>query len=135
MALTIGRVASDAGVNVQTVRYYERRGLIPKPPRSRSGYRQYDSESVARLRFIKRAQELGFSLREIRELLALRIRHAAACVSVEAKTREKISLVDQKIRELQSMKQGLERLVVSCQAREPTGDCPILETLDEDSDA
>lgn len=129
--LTIGEVAARADVNVQTVRYYERRGLVPAPPRTRSGYRQFGPEAVARLRFIKRAQELGFSLEEIRELLALRVKHASACGAVEQRTRKKIVLVERKIAELRRVKQGLERLVASCQAREPTSDCPVIETLED----
>ena len=75
-ALTIGHLAKEAGVNLETVRYYERRGLLPRPPRSPSGYRLFPAESRKRLRFIRRAQELGFSLREIRELLSLRLAHS-----------------------------------------------------------
>lgn len=70
--LTIGRLAQEAGINLETVRYYERRGLLPKPPRTASGYRMFPPEAARRLRFIKLAQDLGFSLREVRELLALR---------------------------------------------------------------
>ncbi len=87
MAMTIGQVAAGAGVNIQTVRYYERRGLLPRAPRTASGYRQYDPDAVARLRFIKRAQDLGFSLQEIAELLELRVEHGAACAAVEAKAK------------------------------------------------
>ncbi len=133
MPMTIGQLASEAGVNIQTVRYYERRGLVPLPPRTRSGYRQFGADAVRRLRFIKRAQELGFSLAEIQDLLALRVRRASACGAVEKKTRVKIVLVEQKIRELERLRSGLEALVVSCVARERTSDCPILETLDETS--
>lgn len=131
MPLTIGELATRAGVNIQTVRYYERRGLMPKPARARSGYRQYRPEAADRLRFIRRAQGLGFSLEEIAELLALRVRHASACATVEARAREKISIVDRKIGELRRMKDTLERLTAACQAREPTGECPILEVLEE----
>ena len=86
-------------VNIQTVRYYERRGLMARPARTRSGYRQYGDDTVARLRFIKRAQMLGFSLHEIQELLELRVQHASACGTIEAKTEQKIELVDNKIAE------------------------------------
>lgn len=132
--LTIGRVASRAGVNIETIRYYERRGLLAEPPRTPSGYRQYAGDAVDRLRFIKRAQDLGFSLEEIRGLLDLRLHKAssAACAAVETRTAEKIALVDGKIRQLEQMKRGLERLVAACHARAPTGDCPILETLEDD---
>src|SRR2546428_6431781 len=98
MALTIGQVATAADVNIQTIRYYERRGLFPTPRRTPPGYRQYADDAVARLRFIKHAQELGFSLEEIQELLGLRVRHSAACDAVERKTRQKIDVVQQRIR-------------------------------------
>lgn len=130
MTLTIGQLAASAGVNIQTVRYYERRGLLARPPRTQSGYRQYQSDSVDRLRFIKRAQDLGFSLVEIAELLALGVRHESACAPVAAKAREKIGIVERKIHELEGMKRTLERLVGACERREPTSDCPILEALE-----
>lgn len=132
MTITIGKVASGAGVNVQTVRYYERRGLLPKAPRTASGYRTYDTDVVARLRFIKRAQDLGFSLEEITELLELRVEHGAACTAVEAKAKDKIAMVERKIDELQRMKSVLTELSRACEQRELTGDCPILEALSED---
>ncbi|MGH7547486.1 MAG: MerR family transcriptional regulator [Gemmatimonadales bacterium] len=132
MVLTIGQVATAADVNIQTIRYYERRGLFPTPRRTPAGYRQYADEAVTRLRFIKHAQELGFSLKEIQELLALRVRHAAACDAVLRKTRAKIALVEGKIRELQRLKRTLEHLAAACAARRPTADCPILETLEDD---
>lgn len=131
MTLTIGELARKAGVNIQTVRYYERRGLMPKPARTRSGYRQYQPDAADRLRFIRRAQGLGFSLEEIAELLALRVRHVSACRAVEVRAREKIAVVDRKIEELQRMKDTLEGLAAACQAREPTSECPILEALEE----
>src|SRR5216684_6276113 len=114
MPLTISQVATAADVNVQTIRYYERRGLVPTPRRTPSGYRQYTDDAVARLRFIKHAQELGFSLQEIQELLGLRVRHGAACDVVEQKTRQKIELVQERIRDLQRMKRTLERLAAAC---------------------
>jgi MerR family mercuric resistance operon transcriptional regulator len=131
MGLTIGRVAKRADVSVETVRYYERRGLVRQPLRTGPGYRQYAEETVDRIRFIKRAQDLGFSLKEITELLQLRIRSATACGAVERRARKKMALVEQKIRELSRMRAVLERLARACQAKEPTGDCPILEALEE----
>lgn len=129
MALTIGQVAEAAEVNIQTIRYYERRGLFPEPRRTPSGYRQYADEAVGRLRFIKHAQELGFSLQEIQELLGLRVRHGAACDAVERRTRAKIGVVERKIRDLQRMQRTLEQLAEACTARRPTDECPILEAL------
>jgi Hg(II)-responsive transcriptional regulator len=131
MALTIGQVASAADVNIQTIRYYERRGLFAAPRRTPAGYRQYAEEAVSRLRFIRHAQELGFSLKEIQDLLSLRVRHGAACDAVERKTRQKIALVEQKIRALQGLKRTLDRLAAACAARRPTDDCPILEALED----
>lgn len=130
MTLTIGQVAAAAAVNVQTIRYYERRGLFATPRRTASGYRQYGEDAVARLRFIKHAQELGFSLKEIQELLALRVRHGAACDPVERKTRQRIELVERKIRDMERLKEILQQLAAACAARRPTGECPILEALE-----
>jgi Hg(II)-responsive transcriptional regulator len=134
MALTIGQVATAAAVNIQTIRYYERRGLFPPPRRTAAGYRQYADDAVARLRFIKHAQELGFSLNEIQDLLKLRVRHGAACDAVERKTRQKLEVVHQRIRDLERMKRTLERLAAACAARRPTDDCPILEVLEDHDD-
>jgi DNA-binding transcriptional MerR regulator len=91
MALTIGQVATAAEVNIQTIRYDERRGMFAASRRTASGYRQYAQDAVSRLRFIKHAQELGFSLKEIQELLGPRVRHGAACDAVQRRTREKIA--------------------------------------------
>lgn len=131
MALTIGQVAQAAAVNIQTIRYYERRGLFAPPRRTPAGYRQYAEDAVSRLRFIKHAQELGFSLKEIQDLLGLRVRHGAACDAVERKTRQKIALVEQKIRDLQRLGRTLDGLAAACAARTPTDDCPILEALED----
>jgi Hg(II)-responsive transcriptional regulator len=134
MAWTIGQVASAADVNIQTIRYYERRGLFPNPRRTPSGYRQYAEEAVPRLRFIKHAQDLGFTLQEIQELLGLRVRHGAACDAVERKARQKIEVVQRRIRDLQRMKRTLERLAAACAARRPTDECPILDALEDHAD-
>ncbi len=133
MTLTIGQVAAAAAVNIQTIRYYERRGLFTTPRRTPAGYRQYGEDAVARLRFIKHAQELGFALKEIQEFLALRVRHGSACDTVERKTRQKIELVERRIRDLERIRGTLERLAEACAARRPTDDCPILEALDDDA--
>lgn len=130
MRLTISKVAASAGVNVQTLRYYERRGILAEPDRSPAGYRQYEPETVTRIRFIKRAQELGFTLEEITELLDLRIEPGAACATVEARARAKLTLVEEKIRQLTGLREVLNDLVESCQRRQVTEDCPILEGLE-----
>ncbi len=128
--LTIGALARAAGVGIETVRFYERKGLLPEPPRTPSGYRQYPGDTVDRLKFIRRAQGLGFALREISELLDLRVDEVAACGPVEAQAREKLEQVAGKIEELRRIETALKRLVEACEAREPTSDCPILEELD-----
>ena len=107
--LTIGRLAQIGGVNLETVRYYERQGLIPKPPRTRSGYRVFPDEAPRRLRFIKRAQELGFSLSEIRELLSLRMRPGTNRAAIRARADAKIADVDEKIRALEGIKREIGR--------------------------
>jgi Hg(II)-responsive transcriptional regulator len=130
MPMTIGQVASRADVNVQTIRYYERRGLIPEPERTSSGYRRYTDDMVRRVGFIKRAQELGFSLNEISDLLKLRVRSATACAAVARRARSKIAVVEEKIADLRRMKRVLGRLVAACETRQNTGDCPILEAME-----
>ncbi|MDX2120113.1 MAG: MerR family transcriptional regulator [Gemmatimonadota bacterium] len=127
--MRIGHVAAQAGVNIQTVRYYERRGLLETPRRSTGGYRQYGDDVVPRIRFIRRAQELGFTLEEIGELLTLRFRHGEACDDVSGRATAKIGLVQQKLWELERMKRVLEGLVEACRHREATAECPILEAL------
>ena len=128
--LTMGALAEAAGVGRETVRFYERKGLLPEPPRTASGYRHYPLESVERLQFIRRAQGLGFTLQEIADLLALRVDEVAACGAVEVRAREKLISVADKLTELRRMKKALERLVDACRSRKPTSDCPILEELD-----
>ena len=129
--LTIGVLAQAAGIGVETVRFYERKGLLPKPPRTPSGYRQYPGDTVDRVKFIRRAKGLGFALREISELLDLRVDEVAACGPVEAQAREKLEQVAGKVEALRRMETALQRLVEACEAREPTSSCPILEELDQ----
>ena len=133
-ALTIGKLASRGGVNIQTIRYYERSGLLPKPPRAASGYRLYAGDSVRRLSFIKQAQLLGFSLSEIQELLSLRMQPGKTCADVRQRTREKIGAVDRKIEDLQRIKVALTKLAAACRGNGPTSDCPILEALESGKD-
>ena len=127
--LTRGQVAKMAGVNIETLRYYERRTLIPSPERSESGYRQYAPETVSRVKFIKRAQELGFSLREIADLLSLRVDDRNPCSKVRMRTVAKIIEIEQKIESLQAVRAALIKLAEACKKKEPTGQCPILELL------
>ncbi len=129
-SLTIGRLAREAGVNLETVRYYERRGLLPRPPRSASGYRIFPAEAARHLRFIRRARELGFSLGEIRELLSLRVAPAAKGADVRRRAQAKITGIEAKIRSLESMKKTLRELTKACSGCGPLRDCAILESLD-----
>lgn len=129
--LRTGEVAARAGVNVQTLRYYERRGLIPEPERRSSGYREYPSDAVQLIRFIKRSQELGFTLTEIEELLRMQNDQGARCAEVRAAAQAKIDDVDLKIRSLRAMKRALGVLVSSCTSEGSARECPILEALNE----
>jgi MerR family mercuric resistance operon transcriptional regulator len=133
-SLTIGKVARLAEIGVETVRFYEREGLIDAPPRRESGYRQYPEETIQRLRFIKRAKELGFTLKEIKDLLGLRVdpSAAAACDAVRKLAEEKMEDVRGKIVTLQRMEAVLLRLVGSCRNRAVTAPCPILEVLKQE---
>jgi MerR family mercuric resistance operon transcriptional regulator len=128
--LSIGQLAKKAKLNIQTVRYYERRGLIPEPPRLESGYRQYSQSDLARLRFIKHAKELGFSLKEIMELLSLRVDPNTTCADVKKRTEAKLADVEEKILALQRIRKALGHLVGLCRGRGPTSECPILEALE-----
>src|SRR5262249_49406784 len=128
--LTIGQVARSAGVGVEAVRFYERQGLLQEPARKDSGYRQYPEDVVARLRFIKRAKELGFSLKEIKELLALRVDPDTTCADGRSRAEAKIADVDEKIHALQRIKKALVKLTAGCRGRGPTSECPILDALD-----
>ncbi len=128
--LTIGQLARNAAVGVETVRFYERKGLLEEPDRRPSGYRQYDEAVVDRLRFIRRAKELGFTLNEIKELLSLRIDPATTCADVRQRAETKIVDIEDKMRSLRRMKKALLKLTESCSGRGPVDDCPILEALD-----
>ena len=129
--LTTGEVADRANVNVQTVRYYERRGLIPEPPRSSGGFRQYNPDHVDLIRFIKRAQELGFTLEEAHELLQLSVTAEADRADVRAVAQNKIEEVEEKMRALQRIRDTLDELVDACDGHGSTSECPILHALEE----
>ena len=127
--LKTAQLAHEGGVNVETIRYYERQGLLPKPPRTPSGYRVFSDEAVARLRFIKRSQELGFSLKEVKELLTLRVRVGSSCADVRRRAEAKIVDVDEKICHLLEIKKALQRLTDTCSGRGPISTCTILQIL------
>jgi len=132
-ALTIGQLANRAGVGVETIRFYEREGLIPEPERRPSSrYRQYLPQAVRRVRFIRHAKGLGFTLKEIQDLLDLRVDPESTCADVRERAREKIAGIEERIASLQRMKAALERLARSCRGRGPTTECPILGELDRE---
>lgn len=131
--LTIGEMAKRAGVNRETVRYYERRRLLPRPARLVSGYRVFSDDALRRLKFIRHAKALGFSLAEVRELLGLRVNSPDSCDRVRERTQAKIDDIERKIRALQQMKSVLFELVAACAQRGRTNDCPILESLETNS--
>jgi len=130
-SLTIGRLAKLAEVNIETIRYYERRGLLPEPSRTDAGYRLYGEESVARLRFIKQAQALGFTLEEIGELLALRVDAATSCGEVRHRAERKVADVAEKLRSLQAIQRALMELIAACAQGGPEGECPFLMSLEK----
>ena len=129
-ALTIGKVARGAGLAIDTVRYYEREGLLQKPARTSSGYRQYSADAVTRLRFIRQAKELGFSLYEIKELLSLRVTPGKSCADVRAHAEHKIADVDRRIASLKRVRGALMKLTSACSGKGPVSQCPILEALE-----
>jgi MerR family copper efflux transcriptional regulator len=129
MSLTIGNVAEAAGVGVQAIRFYEREGLIAKPARTKSGYRQYEAATINQLRFIRRAQDLGFTLKEIRELVALETVDGADCEGVCDAATAKVDAVQKKIEDLTRIKTELEALIHSCAGSVPIRQCKIMECL------
>jgi len=127
--MKIGEVASAAGVGIDAVRFYEREGLLPKPARRPSGYRDFSPDAVLDLRFIKRAKELGFSLKEISELLAIDREPSATAGAVKQIAEEKLADLKDKIRSLQRMKRALRAVATTCPGRGPASDCSILRSL------
>lgn len=128
--LTIGQVARKAGVGVETVRFYEREGLLEEPERRASGYRQFGEDVVARLGFIRRAKELGFKLSEINDLLSLRLDPAGSRGDVKRRAEAKIADIDGRIQSLKRMRKALAKLTTKCSGHGTTSGCPILEAMD-----
>jgi Hg(II)-responsive transcriptional regulator len=129
----ISEAAQQAGVNVQTIRYYERRGLLPSPARRTSGYRELPAETVRRVRFIKRAQELGFSLDEVKELLQLRAAKPRNRTRVRAVAERRVEQIERKIAELEALRGILRGLIHQCHEG-TTLDCPIIEAFEQPGD-
>lgn len=128
-SLTIGQMARQAGVGIDTVRFYERQGLLESPPRRTSGYRDFSAKSLQRLRFIRRAKALAFSLQEIGELLALHGSSASGCAEAASRAREKVAAIEAKIRGLEAVRAGLVELAAACERRTTAEKCPLLEAL------
>ena len=128
----IGEVARQTGVSVEAIRYYENQALIPRAPRSEAGYRVYGAETIRRVRFIQRAKELGFSLRDIHSLLTLRKEPEAACADVKVHALKKVAEVEEKIDSLSRIRDALVRLVDKCNTEAPLSECPILDALEEE---
>ncbi len=129
---TTGQLAKACGVGPQTLRYYERRGLLPAPPRTSGGRREYGKDDLRRIRFIRRAQELGFQLDEILELLELRVVAGQPCHDVADAADLVVARINEKIGALEGMKSSLLRLRTACDRAEPTGPCPVLDALERD---
>lgn len=129
--LTIGQVARQAGVGVETIRFYERQGLLKPPARRASGYRQYGPDAVEILRFTRRAKGLGFTLREIKGLLDLRINAAATRDEVRERAAAKIAEVEAKIADLQRIGDALRGLMRQCHGHGPATNCPILQAFQQ----
>ena len=128
--LSIGQVAKQTGVTVETVRFYEKQSLIVAPQRTDTGYRQYPLDTVKRVQFIQHAKEVGFTLKDIGELLALRQRPGTSCTDIKLRATQKIEEVDQKIHDLNRIRDALGRMIMKCSGRGELSECPILEELE-----
>ncbi|MBF8436115.1 MerR family transcriptional regulator [Halanaerobiaceae bacterium Z-7014] len=129
--ITIGELADRVEINIETIRYYEREGIIPEPPRNKSGYRIYSREDITRLEFIKTAKMLGFSLQEISELLSLSVDQDSDFKEVRRRVQEKVEVIDKKIENLKRMRKILTELITACDTEKTTDRCPILKGIEE----
>ena len=128
--MTIGQIAREAGIGVETIRFYEREGLLERPARRQSGYRQFEPDAIARLRFIKQAQRLGFTLREVRELLALKLDPSSQRSQLRDRALAKVADIDQRISDLKRMKKSLAPLIKACDGKGALEGCPILNAIE-----
>lgn len=128
--LSIGQLAKETGVTVEALRFYEKQGLVAAPARTNAGYRQYPPDTVRRVKFIQHAKEVGFTLNDIAQLLALRQEPGTSCADIKLKATDKIKDVESKIRELQRIREALQRMVIKCTSKSNLSECPILEELD-----
>jgi DNA-binding transcriptional MerR regulator len=124
--LKIGEVARRSSIGIETIRFYEREGLIPPPGRRPSGYRQYDESTIERLEYIRRSKELGFTLGEIRELLELSFAAHAGCEHIRMRAEAKLTDIERKIRSLRQMKRSLSQIVQRCRVKDSAEDCPLV---------
>lgn len=123
---TISKLAQELGVNIETIRFYERRGLIDQPDKPETGYRHYPDETLSRIRFIKRAQELGFTLDEIANLLSL---NDHPCSQVQELAEHKLSSVQEKMKDLRRLEKALKALLIQCQENQDENHCPVIDSL------
>ena len=128
--LSIGKIAEKANVSVETIRFYERKGLVEEPQRKQSGYRQYLEGDVKKLIFIQHAKSLGFSLNEIKDLMTLQADERTTSREIKEMAQTKLNDIEEKIKMLQGMQRSLKSLVDKCPGEGPTSECPILEALD-----
>jgi len=131
MLLTIGKLANQAGVTIETIRYYQRKGLLREPEKPISGYRQYSGDTINRIQFIKRAQQTGFTLKEIAELLLLDSGH---CEDVMKMAEQKCGQIDEQIKDLTALRNVLDKLVKGCQAGSATEHCSIIDSFSSQAD-
>jgi MerR family mercuric resistance operon transcriptional regulator len=130
--LKTGEVAKCASVGIETVRFYERQGLIEAPVRTAAGYRQYPPATVLRIRFIKGAQQAGFSLPEIKELLLLRVDSTTRCEDIRVRAEAKIQVIEEKIAALENVKGALVELTAACRGKSDISECPILAAFEQE---
>lgn len=129
--MSIGALSKESGVGIETIRYYERIGLLTPPERKASGYRVFNSDSFKTLRFLKHAQELGFSLTEIKDLLRLRANKESRCEDVQARASKHLQDVEEKIKKLESIQTVLSKLIRQCRSKKTSDSCPILDCFEE----
>lgn len=129
--LRIGELAKESNVHIETLRFYERKGLLRAAKRTEKGYRLYGRDDISRVLFIKEAQKLGFSLKEVTELLQLKLDRTSQCADVESRAKGKIEEIDHKIKSLKKMRSILLTLANACQGAVPTSECPILKAFDD----
>lgn len=132
--LSIGTLARESRVNIETIRFYERKGLLAKPPRNESGYRQFPAETLEQVRFIRKAKELGFTLKEIAQLLSLRIVPGASCAEVLKTAEVKLQEIDEKIIVLKGIQKALRNLTAACRIEGAGGECHFLELFSHQDD-